>query len=307
MTADTAALFDAAQSAISEVIANGQVLALNETETRTHLIDPVLAALGYQSLDTVRREHRLPASGQVIDYLLTAGEHRIAVEAKSVGTELAAREGSQLVGYAAQEGIRWALLTNGLHWQIYDIEASGDWASKKVVELDLMAAAQGGTLAQALVSLSHFAIESLKVDDSALRAYVFEERARRYLDSALANSSSRIVGSIVEDMAQAGIEVTPEDIVALLRKGTAVPTGPVMPAVPASDFDFPKNTSDQGFYVFPAADVGSYSALDHLKLWLAKGFWGVGASTPHRTNLKAGDRCCFYAKGNGPAGRPYKS
>ena len=123
MTADTAALFDAAQSAIREVIANDQVLALNETETRTHLIDPVLAALGYQSLDTVRREHRLPASGQVIDYLLTAGEHRIAVEAKSVGTELAAREGSQLVGYAAQEGIRWGLLTNGLHWQIYDIEA----------------------------------------------------------------------------------------------------------------------------------------------------------------------------------------
>ena len=108
MTADTVALFDAAQSAISEVIANGQVLTLNETETRTHLIDPVLAALGYQSLDTVR------------------GEHRIAVEAKSVGTELAAREGSHLVGYAAQEGIRWGLLTNGLHWQIYDIEASGD-------------------------------------------------------------------------------------------------------------------------------------------------------------------------------------
>ena len=35
-----------------------------------------------------------------------------------------------------------------------------------------MAAAQDETLAHALVSLSHFAIESLKVDDSALRAYV---------------------------------------------------------------------------------------------------------------------------------------
>jgi hypothetical protein len=76
VTFDTAPLFDTAHSAISQVMRDGRAEPLNETETRTHLIDPLLYALGYRTLDSVRREYRLSASGQFVDYLLTAGTQK---------------------------------------------------------------------------------------------------------------------------------------------------------------------------------------------------------------------------------------
>jgi len=291
MTNDSG-LFDAAESAIMQVVkADGTVVPLNETETRTHLIDPVLVALGYRTLDHVRREYRLQASGQIIDYLLTAGSQRVVVEAKPVGSELAAKDGGQLVGYSAQEGIRWALLTNGLIWQVFDIEAPGNWELKKVAELDLGSAHREARLAEALVPLAHFALNVLGVDDSALRAYVHEERVRRLLAQLLGSASSSVVQAIAAEMTNAGIEVDPQEIVGLLKRGTESPTREVLPT-----FTSPVPTLvGQGFYVFPVGPDAGYPGIDHLKAWLAAGFWGVRVSTPHRQRLKQGDRCCFYA------------
>ena len=273
------------------VKADGTVVPLNETETRTHLIDPVLVALGYRTLDHVRREYRLQASGQIIDYLLTAGSQRVVVEAKPVGSELAAKDGGQLVGYSAQEGIRWALLTNGLIWQVFDIEAPGNWELKKVAELDLGSAHREARLAEALVPLAHFALNVLGVDDSALRAYVHEERVRRLLAQLLGSASSSVVQAIAAEMTNAGIEVDPQEIVGLLKRGTESPTREVLPT-----FTSPVPTLvGQGFYVFPVGPDAGYPGIDHLKAWLAAGFWGVRVSTPHRQRLKQGDRCCFYA------------
>jgi hypothetical protein len=306
MTTD-AQLFDAARSAIAQVVKDdGLTIPLNETETRTHLVDPILIALGYRTLDQVRREYRLAVSGQVIDYLLTAGTQRVIVEAKSAGIELAQKEGGQLVGYAAQEGIRWALLTNGFVWQVFDIEATGNWELKKVAEFDLRAAYLNGSLAEALIPLSHFARQTLEIDDSALRAYVFEERVRTYLDSALRDPDSSLVRAMVSDMTAAGIVVSPEDVINLVRRGTMGPTSPVPvqvsppppTAIAEPNASYP-TSSEPAFYLFPAGEDSGYPGLDHLKLWLSKGFWGVRPSTPHRSRLKAGDRCCFYATGVG--------
>ena len=59
MTFNTADLQNAAHAAVAQVLReDGSTLPLNETETRTHIIDPILAALGYRSLDQVRREYR---------------------------------------------------------------------------------------------------------------------------------------------------------------------------------------------------------------------------------------------------------
>ena len=94
MSFDAASLFDAVQAAITQVVKpDGALVSLNETETRTHLIDPILVALGYKSLDNIRREFRLRASGQFVDYLLTSGGQKVIVEAKPVGVELTAKDG----------------------------------------------------------------------------------------------------------------------------------------------------------------------------------------------------------------------
>ena len=70
-----------ATEVLDTVFPGGQRQGLNETETRRHAIDPIIEVLGYQSLNHVRREARLSVSGQVVDYLLAAGETQVVVEA----------------------------------------------------------------------------------------------------------------------------------------------------------------------------------------------------------------------------------
>ena len=158
MAFNRAALYDATRTALAQVVSvDGSVTTLNEAETRTHVIDPALSALDYRTLDHIRREYRLKASRQFVDYLLRAAEQDVVVEAKPLGADLSPKDASQIVGYCATESNRWALLTNGLRWQVFDIEVSGDWEAKRVSDIDLEAAYRSDTLAEALEPLAHFA------------------------------------------------------------------------------------------------------------------------------------------------------
>ena len=74
MTAQPSQLREALREVAEIALDSSASQGLNETETRAHLIDPILDALGYRSLREIRREVRLPDSGQFVDYLLTAGE-----------------------------------------------------------------------------------------------------------------------------------------------------------------------------------------------------------------------------------------
>jgi hypothetical protein len=251
-----------------------------------------LVALGYRTLDHIRREYRLQASGQFVDYLLIAGDQRVVVEAKPIGVEFSAKDAAQLVGYCAQEGIRWALLTNGLRWEVFDIELPGNWETKRIADIDLGAASKTQSLAEALVPLSHFALDTLRPDDSALRAWAHEERARLHLDRLLNDPASSVVAAVAAEMAKVGIELELDDVVTMLRRGTTRPTEPVRPPGPGSG-----QTPDESaaYYIFPAGAYAGFASLDHLRPWLDHDFWGVRQSTAHRARLKAGDQCCFYA------------
>ena len=301
MSFEITALYDAAHAALSTVVSEqGTPKSLNEAETRTHVIDPVIKALGYESLDEVRREYRLPDSGQFVDYLLQAGEQRIVVEAKPLGVELTGKEASQLVGYCAQEGVRWALLTNGLTWTAFDIEASGNWEAKRVVDLDLLGAFRDGHLAHALAPLANFARETLERDDQSLTAWAHEERARTHLDRLLTEADSLLITSAVSELARLGIDLEADDVVSLLKRGTATPTPEPAPSRPVPPVDKPPLASEtQQYFIFPAAPAGGFSAEDHLRRWLESGAWGLRGTTAHRKKIQQGDRACFYAKGLG--------
>ena len=293
MPFDIASLYDTARSVLDQVVhEDGSIERLNEIETRTHVIDPFIKAMGYETLDQVRREYHLSASGHFIDYMLTAGDQRVVVEAKPLGTELSAKESSQLVGYCAQEGIRWALLTNGLAWIVFDTEISGNWEAKQITTIDLLGAYRSGRLAAAVGPLGHFALETLSVDDQPLREWAHEERARAKLDQLLSDPSSAVVAALVTEMSDGGVSVEPDDVIALIRRGTDESRRSQSIVEPSRS---PPPDRGRAAYLFPAGDQAGYSGVDHLKHWLNAGFWGVGASTGYRTRLKPGDPCCFYA------------
>ena len=205
---EPAALLAAATEVLDTVFPGGQRQGLNETETRRHAIDPIIEVLGYQSLNHVRREARLSVSGQVVDYLLAAGETQVVVEAKSLRVPLGDKEAGQLVGYCAQEGIRWALLSNGTHWQIFDTEVRGNWEAKRIATIDLEAAQRGGRLEDAIRPLALFARDALARGDAQLSAWSRDAARRRLPQGTPGRSRTHLlIRAAVDAMAKRGISV----------------------------------------------------------------------------------------------------
>ena len=97
-------------------------LALNETSTRTIIIDPILEALGWdvRNPEVVHLEYPT-IDGKAVDYALKINEIPVLlVESKPLGDSLSdVKAITQIVGYAANAGIEWCVLTNGVIWKIY--------------------------------------------------------------------------------------------------------------------------------------------------------------------------------------------
>ena len=95
-------------------------LRANETRTRMALIDPLLCALGWNTADPalVTPEYRVDVGWA--DYALHGlGTQPIAIiEAKRLGS-IVDNHLEQAVGYCIQQGIAYAGVTDGSHWQLY--------------------------------------------------------------------------------------------------------------------------------------------------------------------------------------------
>ena len=95
---------------------------LKETPTRTILIDPILQALGWDVRDPDEVELEYPTcDSKSVDYALKINEKAVLlVEAKALGDPLNdVKAITQIVGYAANDGITWCVLTNGAVWRVY--------------------------------------------------------------------------------------------------------------------------------------------------------------------------------------------
>jgi predicted type IV restriction endonuclease len=60
------------------------------------------------------------------------------IEVKPIGQSLKDSHVTQAVNYAANQGIEWALLTNGQHWRAYSVECKGQIAQELVVNIDFL-------------------------------------------------------------------------------------------------------------------------------------------------------------------------
>ncbi|MDQ5908616.1 MAG: hypothetical protein QG599_708 [Pseudomonadota bacterium] len=89
----------------------------NESQSRL-LLDRILQdVLGY-ALNEIKTEQKI--QGRVADYVLAPGGiDALVIEAKRLGAALRDKQIFQATSYAAYAGVRWALLTNVVNWQIY--------------------------------------------------------------------------------------------------------------------------------------------------------------------------------------------
>jgi hypothetical protein len=109
---------------LRERVARGQTI--GEQNTKAILIDPVLAALGWDlgDLDEVIREYRRKPQDNPVDYALAFGQPVLFIEAKALGSDLLPRRyASQVLAYASMVGVAWCLLTDGDEYRLYNSHA----------------------------------------------------------------------------------------------------------------------------------------------------------------------------------------
>lgn len=113
--------------AITEVRAaideHGEKLSTDETKTRYILIDPILQALGWNVsfLEDVEVEY-ITQERKKVDYALLGSDQNplVLVEAKRLNEPNQSKNLSQLLMYCVEVGVRYGVLTDGNHWQMYD-------------------------------------------------------------------------------------------------------------------------------------------------------------------------------------------
>ena len=109
-----------------------------ETRTRQALIDPMLRALGWDVEDPNSVELEYGIDRKWADYALMGSERPIAViEAKALGTELNNNVKMQVLNYANTDGIDYMAVTNGDHWQMFDVFKRGQLDNRILMNFHL--------------------------------------------------------------------------------------------------------------------------------------------------------------------------
>ncbi len=161
----------------------------NEANTRALLIDPILAALGWDvhDLDVVEREVKV-FDGTSLDYALKVeGTPRIYVEAKGVTGKLTDKKFvAQTVNYANNDGVVWCVLTNGQVYRVFKTNEPVSMDQKLLFEVDLtdnsLPVAEKG---RQLSALSRESVQAGRLD--ALGERVFTDMRVRGVLAALAS------------------------------------------------------------------------------------------------------------------------
>lgn len=110
---------------------------INEAETSMRINKFFEDVLGYDVFSEISREHVVKERN--VDYAIKLnGKVKFFVEVKQAGISLKEKHIEQAENYAANSGIPWVVLTNGLGWQMYHLTFDEGIQGDLVWSVDLM-------------------------------------------------------------------------------------------------------------------------------------------------------------------------
>ncbi len=115
---------------------HGKMTELDESGTRLMINAFLSEVLGYAPIEEIKTEYMI--KGTYADYVVQIkGVRHFLVEVKALSLNLNEAHLRQAVNYGANEGIEWALLTNGKCIEFYKILFNKPIESRKVFSIDL--------------------------------------------------------------------------------------------------------------------------------------------------------------------------
>jgi len=90
---------------------------------------------GYDKYSEITSEHAI--RGTYCDLATKIdGVLQLLIEVKAIGIDLKEPHVKQAVDYAANQGVEWVVLTNGLNWRIYKVTFAKPISAEVVIEID---------------------------------------------------------------------------------------------------------------------------------------------------------------------------
>ena len=119
------------------VVSSAKARDVNESDTVIIVTDMLSEILGYEKYSEITSEHAIRGTYCDLATLLD-GRIQLLVEVKAVGTELKDAHVKQAVDYAANKGIDWVILTNGVAWRVYKVMFAKPIDQELVFEIDFL-------------------------------------------------------------------------------------------------------------------------------------------------------------------------
>ena len=117
------------------ILASAKVRDVGESDTVTIITDMLAEIFGYDKYSEITSEYAI--RGTYCDLAIKLeGTLQTLIEIKAVGIDLKDAHVKQAVDYAANQGIDWVLLTNGITWRVYRIVFAKPIDHELVIDID---------------------------------------------------------------------------------------------------------------------------------------------------------------------------
>ncbi len=122
---------------LEEIQFDRRLVSFDEAATKQTVILRILSCLGWNpfNIDEIYPEYSV--GGGRVDYALRHNNYnKVFMEVKKVGEDLENHQ-AQLLNYSFQEGVKLAILTNGITWWFYLPLHEGSWEQRKFYTIEI--------------------------------------------------------------------------------------------------------------------------------------------------------------------------
>ena len=110
---------------------------INEADTVVIITDMLNDVFGMDKYSEVTREFAI--KGTYVDLAVKLdGKIEYLIEVKAIGLDLRENHLRQAVDYAAKEGVKWVVLTNGIDWEVHRVIVSGQVSNERIVRFNFL-------------------------------------------------------------------------------------------------------------------------------------------------------------------------
>ncbi len=132
-----AARLSASLKRFQPILESAKARDINESDTVAIVADILSEMFGYDKYNEITSEYAIRSTYCDLAVKLDS-KIQYLVEVKAIGSNLKEQYVKQAVDYAANEGIDWVMLTNGIIWQVFLVSFTKPITREKVIEFDLL-------------------------------------------------------------------------------------------------------------------------------------------------------------------------